>query len=523
MHAAGESKTDLAAGIGLTQPKVSRRQLGRTSWTLADCDALAAHYGMNVLQLLAGPTAACEALPPERRRSSGTSRLPAPAAGQVTPAGQPRHPKPPPPDPAGTPPTPTPTPAHPQEDEPPDTTGPCILCGRPATEQIEGFPQHLDQAECARAAARTPAPLTGTRPEPAGETPGHTARTAPGTGHREVRSFGQGMKVVSRGGRAQAASERRDVIGEAVAASLAAHGGDAAAAQAALVRRAIPDAMTLLDECRKGGRYDIVAHPWLPEILHKQTSRGPDQIWEARPGWTRPELPPGTHKVTTLDVNAYYLSAMKTHLPLGRLEHSTSPHHDRRRAGAYLITPPAWDHGAMLPNPIGSRDEPGPLWVTEPTLRLLLRLSGPRYGLCDPPRIHESWTSGCTEGLLESFRTVLKEARDKAIAGNDTLTEAYLKAMYSKFVSTMGESAYNRELHRTDWMHIIRSQAFANLWWRAYKAHDEGLTVVSVQGTDELHVIGDWRTVFTEGRGLTEMKVKDVYTIGTGPESAEET
>lgn len=56
MHAAGESKTDLAAGIGLTQPKVSRRQLGHTSWTLADCDALAAHYGMNVLQLLAGPT-----------------------------------------------------------------------------------------------------------------------------------------------------------------------------------------------------------------------------------------------------------------------------------------------------------------------------------------------------------------------------------------------------------------------------------------------------------------------------------
>lgn len=35
--------------------------------------------------------------------------------------------------------------------------------------------------------------------------------------------------------------------------------------------------------------------------------------------------------------------------------------------------------------------------------------------------------------------------------------------MYSKFVSTMGESKDNRELYRTDWMHLIRSQAFVNL------------------------------------------------------------
>ena len=82
--------------------------------------------------------------------------------------------------------------------------------------------------------------------------------------------------------------------------------------------------------------------------------------------------------------------------------------------------------------------------------------------------------------------------------------------MYSKFVSTMGESNYNRELYRPDWMHIIRSQAFANLWMKALKAHDEGLAVVRAMGTDELHVIGDWRRVFPEGRGVTEVKVKDI-------------
>ncbi|MEV5147127.1 helix-turn-helix transcriptional regulator [Streptomyces sp. NPDC052727] len=381
---------------------------------------------------------------------------------------------------------------------------PCVLCGQPARHQVAGFPQHLDPAQCG-----TPERTRTTRPaRPAEEPP---PRPAPAHPRRQT---GGGVKVVPAGRRLKTADDP-DLIAAAVTAALDQHGGDIEAATAALVRRAIPDAMVLLDQTRKGGRYDIVAHPWLPDVLRKQTSRGPDQIWEARPKWTRAELPPGAHEVTALDVNGAYLSALKTHLPLGQLEHSTGNQHDRRRAGVHLITPPVWEHDAYLPNPIGSRDEPGPLWVTEPTLRLLLRLSGPKYGLCDPPEIHESWTSGATEGLLEKFRVALKEARDRAIAHNDDVTLEYVKAMYSKFVSTMGESNYNRELYRTDWMHLIRSQAFANLWWKAHRAYDEGLMVVRAMGTDELHVIGDWRAVFPEGRGVSEVKVKDVYTVGT--------
>ncbi|MFD7001697.1 helix-turn-helix domain-containing protein [Streptomyces mirabilis] len=385
---------------------------------------------------------------------------------------------------------------------------PCVLCGQPARHQVEGFPQHLDPAECGPAEPaqpQKPAPRQEPRkPAPAG---------------RQDRAA-RGVKVVPVGRRVQAASDTPDLIGSAVAAALAEHAGDVEAATAALVKRAIPDAMALLDHTRKGGRYDIVAHPWLPEILRKQTARGADQVWEARPKWTRPELPAGRHEVTALDINGAYLSALKTHLPLGQLEHSTGDHHDRRRAGVHLITPPVWDHDAVLPNPIGNRDEPGPLWVTEPTLRLLLRLSGPKYGLCDPPEIHESWTSGATEGLLEKFRIVLKDARDRAIAEDDDVTLEYVKQMYSKFVSTLGESNYNRELYRTDWMHLIRSQAFANLWTKAFKAYDEGLMVVRAMGTDELHIVGDWRAVFPEGRGVTEVKVKDVYTVGTSQHQA---
>ncbi|MEU8548886.1 helix-turn-helix transcriptional regulator [Streptomyces roseoverticillatus] len=386
---------------------------------------------------------------------------------------------------------------------------PCVLCGHPAAHRVAGFVQHLDPADCQTAAAATSGKPTAPPAQPATAPAGKPSSRAPRTPSPSGRSQGPARRAF------QEPSGPVDLIAQAVQAALAEHQGDVETATAALLKRAIPDAMQLLDETRKGARYDVIAHPWIPDILKKQTSRGADQIWEARPKWTRHELPPGRHEVTALDINGAYLSALKTHLPLGQLEHSTGLPHDRRRAGVHLITPPVWEHEAVLPNPIGQRDEPGPLWVTEPTLRLLLRLSGPKYGLCAPPEIHESYTSGATENLLEKFRIALKDARDTAIAEGDEVTLEYVKAMYSKFVSTMGESNYNRELYRPDWMHIIRSQAFANLWLKALKAHDEGLTVVRAMGTDELHVIGDWRSVFPEGRGVTEVKVKDTYTAGT--------
>ncbi|MDX3244610.1 helix-turn-helix transcriptional regulator [Streptomyces sp. ME18-1-4] len=378
---------------------------------------------------------------------------------------------------------------------------PCVLCGRPAGQRVAGFAQHLTPADC----RPTAAPPAGQPTAQTSKTPLRTTRPARAT----ERSKGPARHAF------QETSGPVDLIREAVQSALAEHRGDVDAAMAALVKRAIPDAMRLLDETRKGARYDVIAHPWIPDILKKQTARGTDQIWEARPKWTRHELPPGRHQVTALDINGAYLSALKTHLPLGQLEHSTGLAHDRRRSGVHLITPPEWEHEAVLPNPIGQRDEPGPLWVTEPTLRLLLRLSGPKHQLCEPPQIHESYTSGATENLLEKFRIALKDARDTAIEQGDTVTLEYVKAMYSKFVSTMGESNYNRELYRPDWMHLIRSQAFANLWLKALKAHDEGLAVVRAMGTDELHVIGDWRRVFAEGRAVTEVKVKDTYTAGT--------
>lgn len=295
-----------------------------------------------------------------------------------------------------------------------------------------------------------------------------------------------------------------DLIADAVAEELEKAGGDLDAAAERLQKRAVPDAWTLLEHTRAGARYDLVCHPPMPDILKSPGPRKPDQIWEARPRWTRPTPP--TEPVTVLDVNGAYLAAFKTHLPLGQLHHSVGDHFDRKRAGVHLITPPEWEWGHILPNPMGDRDTPGPVWVAEPTLRLILRVM--EHGLCKAPVIHESYTSGSTEGLLDKMRVTLRDARRTAIAEDDALTLEYVKAMYSKFVSTLGESNFNRQIYRQDWMHCIRAQAFANLYLRAMKAYTHGCGVISVSGTDELHVTGDWSRVFTEGRDLTEMKVK---------------
>ncbi len=76
MQATGHSQRMVADILGLTQTQVSRRQSGTAAWQFDDVDALAAHYGVRPLDLLDGPTRACEALPDAHRRTAA----PAPAS-----------------------------------------------------------------------------------------------------------------------------------------------------------------------------------------------------------------------------------------------------------------------------------------------------------------------------------------------------------------------------------------------------------------------------------------------------------
>ncbi len=394
--------------------------------------------------------------------------------------------------------------------------GPCIRCGvLTPYRSTDGRPLHAG-AMCQPPAAATPPQATpAAQPAP---TPAPAAPTSPVPAPVPTRPQRRAKSA------ARAQAETHALITRAVHEELERAEGDTEAALKALIKRAIPDVMAMFEETRATARYQFTAYPALPDILKKPSKREPDQIWEARPAFHHPDFSlklPGTVQVTALDANAAYLSALKCWLPIGKLEHTTGADGvDPKRSGVHLITPAAWRH-PNLPNPLGDRDTEGALWVTDATLRLLMRLSGPKYGLIDAPEIHESWTSGATENFLDALRKILTAAREKAIEEEDTITTEYVKAMYSKFVSTMGESIHNREMVRPDWMHIIHSQAYANVWGKAYKAHQAGLDVVAMMGTDELHVTGDWRKVFSEGRGVAQMKIKHSeakasgeYTIG---------
>ncbi|MEU4924592.1 helix-turn-helix transcriptional regulator [Streptomyces parvus] len=396
--------------------------------------------------------------------------------------------------------------------------GPCVRCGVETTYQsTDGRPLHSG-AMCQPTTASPAAPPA---PVPAPALP----PAAPAAAAAPVSPVP--ARVPTRPQRRSKSAERAEadlmgLIRGAVEQEAERAGGDEDAALKALIARAIPDVMHLFNETRATARYEYTAYPALPDVLHKPSKREPDQIWEARPAYNNPayslRAPERNIKVTALDVNAAYLSALKVWLPIGKLEHTTGMDGvGPKRSGVHLITPAAWAH-PHLPDPLGDRDTPGALWITDATLRLLLRLSGPKWALTEAPTVHESWTSGATENFLDALRKLLTAARSEAIKAGDVLTLEYVKAMYSKFVSTMGESVHNREMVRPDWMHNIHSQAFALHCGRAYKAHQAGLDVVALKHTDELHVTGgDWRQVFTEGRGVSELKIKQ----GDGKASGE--
>ncbi|MER5988843.1 helix-turn-helix transcriptional regulator [Streptomyces sp. NPDC001787] len=77
MRLTGERQADLAAGLGVGQAQISRRQAGTAPWALADLDRLSAHYGVPVPDLVAGVDRAVQCLPARRR-------APMPGAAQLT-------------------------------------------------------------------------------------------------------------------------------------------------------------------------------------------------------------------------------------------------------------------------------------------------------------------------------------------------------------------------------------------------------------------------------------------------------
>lgn len=248
-----------------------------------------------------------------------------------------------------------------------------------------------------------------------------------------------------------------------------------------------------------------------PSLFAKQPPLEAAQIWEGRNRWYG-EVEIGA-TVAKLDKGAAYLSAANTALPIGALQHDDDPwtaaHGPDRRAGYHLVTIPEFEYPCG--GPFHTREERGPVWITTPTLKQLISRA-------DWPRIEilESWTAPATEVLMRPWIETLRDTRARALAADDRTLYQFTKYCYSLVIATMGESSANWEINRPDWMHIIRAQAYANLWRMAVKAQRAGVTVAYVGNTDELHVVDDQAAAaaFPLGTKLGQWKVKERVVIG---------
>ena len=291
----------------------------------------------------------------------------------------------------------------------------------------------------------------------------------------------------------------------ATAAELAAV-GDVKARTALAKRGAIKASMALMKASvqRDTARYH-------PSLFAKQPPIEDREIWEGRNRWYG-EVEPG-QTVAKLDKGAAYLSAANTALPVGPLVHDDDPwtaaHGPDRRAGYHLVNVPDFEYPCG--GPFHTREEPGPVWITTPTLKQLIsRADWPRIEILD------SWTAPATEVLLRPWIETLRDTRARALATDDRVLYQFTKYCYSLVIATMGDSAANWELRRADWMHVIRAQAYANLWRKATQAARAGVNVVYVGNTDELHVVDDdaAAALFPLGTKLGQWKVKERVVIG---------
>ena len=77
----GENQSDLGDAIGLTQGQISRKLAGQAEITLADCDAIADHYGITTAQLLGSKRTAVAKSLAAKEKASGRGEDPAADVG----------------------------------------------------------------------------------------------------------------------------------------------------------------------------------------------------------------------------------------------------------------------------------------------------------------------------------------------------------------------------------------------------------------------------------------------------------
>jgi hypothetical protein len=180
---------------------------------------------------------------------------------------------------------------------------------------------------------------------------------------------------------------------------------------------------------------------------------------------------------------------------------------DKASAGIYLIDIPVWTRTDM-PHPLGRiidrPDAQGRVWVTTPHIKQLERLVRDGH-LAAMPTIHDSWTGKANESLFKPFYAAARQARLELVQAGDEPYKAY-KTRLSIALRLLWPKREEQKspFWRPDWRMSMVAEASVRHWTTAFKAVQEGHTLIALRNVDAAVF---WTAPDTP---------PDTYRIGTG-------
>jgi hypothetical protein len=190
--------------------------------------------------------------------------------------------------------------------------------------------------------------------------------------------------------------------------------------------------------------------------------------------------------------------------------------YDKAGAGIYLIDIPEWNRTDM-PHPLGRiidrPDEDGRVWVTTSHIKQLVKLARDNH-LAAMPTIHDSWTGKANESLFKPFYEATRKARTELVQVGGDPYKAYktrlsiaLRLLWPK------RPAQRSPFWRPDWRMSMVAEASVRHWTVAFKAVQEGHTLVALRNVDQAIFWtppGTPPSTYRIGTGFGEVKRKFV-------------
>ncbi|MFF5185656.1 hypothetical protein ACFY30_18035 [Streptomyces sp. NPDC000345] len=180
---------------------------------------------------------------------------------------------------------------------------------------------------------------------------------------------------------------------------------------------------------------------------------------------------------------------------------------DKASAGIYLIDIPEWNRTDM-PHPLGRiidrPDQQGRVWVTTPHIKQLMKLVRENH-LAAMPAIHDSWTGKANESLFKPFYEAARKARIELVqAGGDPYKAYKTRLSIALRLLWPKRKEQKSPFWRPDWRMSMVAEASVRHWTVAFKAVQEGHTLIALRNVDA--------AVFWTPPGTPP----DTYRIGTG-------